>query len=168
MVAQELLQACLVQYLSDESEKGEDKELQEEETKMTETPDVILVEDDSDTNDVPLKKRTRSKSGSRERKKVTKVERRVIVDMTRDRKTREQHKDKRRDSDRKKDEKVRPREEGKKEETRKDDRASRKTSERQKEDTRKEDSNRKADEDQQRRKDIPKRDETRKRESDRR
>lgn len=171
MKQKERLQACLVQYLSDESEKGEDKELQEEEeTKaITETPDVILVEDDSDTNDVPLKKRTRSKSSSRERKKMNvKVERRVIVDMTRDRKTREQHKDKRRDSDRKKDEKVRPREEGKREETRKDDRVPRKISERQKEDTRKEESNKKADEDQQRRKDIPKRDETRKRESDRR
>lgn len=170
MKQKERLQACLVQYLSDESEKGEDKELQEdEETKITtETPDVILVEDDSDTNDVPLKKRTRSKSSSRERKKVVKVERRVIVDMTRDRKTREQHKDKRRDSDRKKDDKVRPREEGKREETRKDDRTPRKVNERQKDDTRKEESNRKADEDQQRRKDISKRDEMRKRESDRR
>ncbi|KMQ96369.1 serine threonine-protein kinase prp4-like protein [Lasius niger] len=143
----ERLQACLVQYLSDESEKGEDKELQEEEeTKATETPDVILVEDDSDTNDVPTKKRTRSKSGSRERKKVIKVERRVIVDMTRDRKTREQHKDKRRDSDRKRDEKIRPREEGKREETRKDDRVLRKTSERQKEDTRKEESKKRIEE----------------------
>ncbi|XP_070162956.1 serine/threonine-protein kinase PRP4 homolog isoform X2 [Polyergus mexicanus] len=170
MKQKERLQACLVQYLSDESEKGEDKELQEEEeTKtMTETPDVILVEDDSDTNDVPLKKRTRSKSSSRERKKVIKIERRVIVDMTRDRKTREQHKEKRRDSDRKKEERVRSREEGKREETRKDDRAPRKASERQKEDTRKEESNRKADEDQHRRKDISKRDETRKRELDRR
>lgn len=103
---------------------------------MVETPDVILVEDDSDTNDVPLKKQTRSKSGSRECKKIIKTERRVIVDMTRDRKTREQHKDKRRDFDRKRDEKIRSREEGKREENRKDDR-SRKVSERQKEDTRK-------------------------------
>lgn len=175
MKQKERLQACLVQYLSDESEKGEDKELhgeeeeEEEETKTTiETPDVILVEDDSDTDNVPLKIRARSKSGSRERKKVIKTERRVIVDITRDRKIREQHKDKRRDFDRKRDEKVRLREEGKREETRRDDRASRKTNERQKEDTRKDESNRKADDDQQRRKDLSRRDEIRKRESDRR
>ncbi|XP_071560849.1 uncharacterized protein Prp4k isoform X1 [Temnothorax nylanderi] len=176
MKQKERLQACLVQYLSDESEKGENqcKELQgeeeeEEETKTTiETPDVILVEDDSDTDDVPPKKRGRSKSDSRERKKVLKTERRVIVDMTRDRKTREQHKDKRRDFDRKRDEKVRLREEGKREETRRDDRSSRKTNERQKEDTRKDESNRKVDDDLQRRKDLSRRDETRKRESDRR
>lgn len=166
MKQKERLQACLVQYLSDESEKGEDKELQEEEEVKTavETPDVILVEDDSDTNDVPLKKQTRSKSGSRERKKIIKTERRVIVDMTRDRKTREQHKDKRRDFDRKRDEKIRS--EGKREENRKDDR-SRKPNEKQKEDTRKDESNRKID-DEQRRKDIVRKDEIRKRESDRR
>lgn len=132
---------------------------------VVETPDVILVEDDSDTNDVPLKKQTRSKSGSRECKKIIKTERRVIVDMTRDRKTREQHKDKRRDFDRKRDEKIRSREEGKREENRKDDR-SRKVSERQKEDTRKDEFNRKMD-DEQRRKDLIRKDETRKRESDR-
>ncbi|XP_012235047.1 serine/threonine-protein kinase PRP4 homolog isoform X2 [Linepithema humile] len=168
MKQKERLQACLVQYLSDESEKGEDKELQEEEEVKTavETPDVILVEDDSDTNDVPLKKQTRSKSGSRECKKIIKTERRVIVDMTRDRKTREQHKDKRRDFDRKRDEKIRSREEGKREENRKDDR-SRKASERQKEDTRKDELNRKTD-DEQKRKDLIRKDETRKRESDRR
>ncbi|EFN83274.1 serine/threonine-protein kinase PRP4 homolog [Harpegnathos saltator] len=174
MKQKERLQACLanVQYLSDESEKADDKVSlrEEEETKTAiETPDVILVEDDSDTNDAPPKKRARSKSGSRERKKVIKAERRVVVDMTRDRKIREQHKDKRRDFDRKKDEKVRPtREEGKREEIRKDDRSSRRTNERQKEDARKDESSRKPDEDQQKRKDIAKRDETRKKESDRR
>ncbi|XP_014489133.1 PREDICTED: serine/threonine-protein kinase PRP4 homolog isoform X2 [Dinoponera quadriceps] len=173
MKQKERLQACLanVQYLSDESEKADDKvsPREEEETKTaTETPDIILVEDDSDTNDAPPKKRARSKSGSRECKKVIKAERRVVVDMTRDRKIREQHKDKRRDFDRKRDDKVRPREEGKREETRKDDRSSRRTNERQKEDPRKEESNRKPDEDQQKRKDVSKRDESRKRESDRR
>ncbi|XP_032675999.1 serine/threonine-protein kinase PRP4 homolog [Odontomachus brunneus] len=173
MKQKERLQACLanVQYLSDESEKVDDKvsSREEEETKTaTETPDVILVEDDSDTNDVPPKKRARSKSGSRERKKVIKAERRVVVDMTRDRKIREQHKDKRRDFDRKRDEKVRPREEGKREETRKDDRSSRRINERQKEDARKDESSKKLDEDQQKRKDVTKRDEARKRESDRR
>ncbi|XP_011067154.1 PREDICTED: serine/threonine-protein kinase PRP4 homolog [Acromyrmex echinatior] len=173
MKQKERLQACLVQYLSDESEKGEDKELQEEEEEetktMTETPDVILVEDDSDTNDILPKKRGRSKSGSRERKKVIKTERRVIVDMTRDRKIREQHKDKKRDFDRKRDEKIRSKEEGKREEIRRDDRSSRKTSERQKEETRKDESNRKVgDDDQQRRKDLSRRDETWKKESDRR
>lgn len=176
LYVQERLQACLanVQYLSDESEKADDKvsPREEEGTKTaTETPDVILVEDDSDTNDIPPKKRARSKSDSRERqhKKVLKTERRVVVDMTRDRKIREQHKDKRRDFDRKRDEKVRPREEGKREEIRKDDRPSRRTNERQKEDVRKdESSNRKPDEDQQKRKDVTKRDEMRKRELDKR
>ncbi|XP_011332519.1 serine/threonine-protein kinase PRP4 homolog isoform X2 [Ooceraea biroi] len=176
MKQKERLQARLVQYLSDESEKEDDKELREEDEEegeeeakaTTETPDVILVEDDSDTNDIPPKKRARSKSGSRERKKAIKAERRVVVDMTRDRKTREQHKDKRRDFDRKRDERIRPREEGKRDEVRKDDRSLRKAGERQKEDACKDESNRKTAEDQQRRKDLAKRDETRKRESDRR
>ncbi|KAL0112223.1 hypothetical protein PUN28_011943 [Cardiocondyla obscurior] len=154
MKQKERLQACLVQYLSDESEKGEDKELQgeeeeeeEEEIKTADTPDVILVEDDSDVDNVPPKKR---------------------VDMTRDRKIREPHKDKRRDFDRKRDEKVRLREEGKREEPRRDDRSLRKPNDRQKEDARRDESYRKVDDDQQRRKDLAKRDETRKRESDRR
>ncbi|KAL0112224.1 hypothetical protein PUN28_011943 [Cardiocondyla obscurior] len=175
MKQKERLQACLVQYLSDESEKGEDKELQgeeeeeeEEEIKTADTPDVILVEDDSDVDNVPPKKRGRSKSHSKERKKVIKTERRVIVDMTRDRKIREPHKDKRRDFDRKRDEKVRLREEGKREEPRRDDRSLRKPNDRQKEDARRDESYRKVDDDQQRRKDLAKRDETRKRESDRR
>ncbi|KAL6255459.1 hypothetical protein P5V15_013793 [Pogonomyrmex californicus] len=170
MKQKERLQACLVQYLSDESEKGEDKELQEEEErKIIETPDVILVEDDSDI-EATSKKRGRSKSGSRERnKKVIKAERRVVVNMTRDRKIREQHKDKRRDFDKKRDEKIRLKEEGKREEIRRDDRSSRKVNERQKENIRKDEfSSRKTDDDPQRRKDLLKRDETRKRESDRR
>ncbi|XP_036144808.1 serine/threonine-protein kinase PRP4 homolog isoform X2 [Monomorium pharaonis] len=174
MKQKERLQACLVQYLSDDSEKGDDKELREEEEEeeeesktVAETPDVILVEDDSDI-DVSSKKRDRSKSGSRERKKVIKSERRVIVDITRDRKTREQHKDKRRDFDRKRDEKNRLREEGKREDTRRDDRSSRKIYERQKEDTKKDELNKKVDDDQQKRKDLLRRDETRRRESDRR
>ncbi|XP_025997102.1 serine/threonine-protein kinase PRP4 homolog isoform X2 [Solenopsis invicta] len=156
MKQKERLQACLVQYLSDESEKGEDKELQEEEEEgeeeeeetksAAETPDVILVEDDSDA-DVPPKKR---------------------VDITKDRKVREQLKDKRRDFDRKRDEKICLREEGKREETRRNDRSSRKVNERQKGDTKKDESNRKVDDDQQRRKDLLRRDETRRRELDRR
>lgn len=163
-----------MQYLSDESEKLDDKELvqedEDEAKRDTETPDVILVEDDSDTNDVPSKKRARSDSGSRERnKKAIKPERRVVVDMTRERKCRQLHKDKTRlDSDRKRDERVRPREdkEGKREQVRKDDRCLRKVSEKQKEDARKDEHNRKVEQDQLKRKDLGKRDDTRKRESD--
>ncbi|XP_020297645.1 serine/threonine-protein kinase PRP4 homolog isoform X1 [Pseudomyrmex gracilis] len=171
MKQKERLQACLVQYLSDDDEKIDDKEIQEEEEEETkptvETPDVILVEDDSDTNEASLKKRARSKSSSKERKKVIKTERRVVVDMSRDRKSREQHKDKRRDFDRKKDDKARPREEEKREEERRKDDRSRKIGERHKEDMRKDESNRKTEEDL-RRKDSAKKEEIRKRDSDRR
>ncbi|XP_076169935.1 pre-mRNA processing factor 4 kinase isoform X2 [Ptiloglossa arizonensis] len=165
MKQKERLQACLVQYLSDESEK-EDKEPEQDEVKATETPDVILVEDDSENDNIPPKKRTRSKSGSRERKKVTKPERRVVVDMTRDRRSREEHKDKRRDSDRRREDKVRTKEELRRDDNRRDDRQIRKTSDRHREDTRKEDSKKRSEDD--KRKDSIKRDESRKREQDKR
>ncbi|KOC67439.1 Serine/threonine-protein kinase PRP4 like protein, partial [Habropoda laboriosa] len=165
MKQKERLQACLVQYLSDESEK-EDKEPDQGEIKATETPDVILVEDDSENDNIPPKKRTRSKSGSRERKKVAKPERRVVVDMSRDRRSREEHKDKRRESDRRREDKIRTKEEARREDNRKDDRQVRKTNDRHREDSRKEDSKRRPEDD--KRKDSIKRDESRKREQDRR
>ena len=165
MKQKERLQACLVQYLSDESDK-EDKEPNQDEAKATETPDVILVEDDSENDNIPLKKRARSKSGSRERKKPVKPERRVVVDMTRDRRSREEHKDKRRDSDRRRDDKARPKEEARRDDGRRDDRQPRKVNERHREDSRKEDSKRRSEDD--KRKDSIKRDESRKREQDRR
>ncbi|XP_076686056.1 pre-mRNA processing factor 4 kinase isoform X2 [Andrena cerasifolii] len=165
MKQKERLQACLVQYLSDESDK-EDKEPNQDEVKATETPDVILVEDDSENDNIPLKKRARSKSGSRERKKPAKPERRVVVDMTRDRRSRDEHKDKRRDSDRRRDDKVRPKEEARRDDGRRDDRQPRKVNERHREDSRKEDSKRRSEDD--KRKDSIKRDESRKREQDRR
>lgn len=159
------MQACLVQYLSDESEK-EDKEPNQDEIKATETPDVILVEDDSESDNIPSKKRARSKSGSRERKKVMKPERRVVVDMSRDRRNREEHKDKRREIERRREEKVRTKEETKRDDNRKDDRQVRKPSDRHREDSRKEDNKRRIEDD--KRKDSVKRDESRKREQDRR
>ncbi|CAK9803492.1 Serine/threonine-protein kinase PRP4 homolog [Anthophora plagiata] len=165
MKQKERLQACLVQYLSDESEK-EDKEPDQGEIKATETPDVILVEDDSENDNIPPKKRARSKSGSRERKKVAKPERRVVVDMSRDRRNREEHKDKRRESDRRREDKIRTKEEARREDNRKDDRQIRKTNDRHREDSRKEDSKRRPEDD--KRKDSIKRDESRKREQDRR
>lgn len=160
MKQKERLQACLVQYLSDESEK-EDKELQQVEIKVSNTPDVILVEDDSGEDSVPRKKRPRSRSGSRERKRVSRIERRVVVDMSRDRRSREEPKDRRRDSDRRRDDKVRSRDDVKK-----DDRQSRKVIDRSKEDNRKDESRRRTEED--RRKEPVKKEESRKKEHDRR
>ncbi|KAK2576956.1 hypothetical protein KPH14_005569 [Odynerus spinipes] len=170
MKQKERLQACLVQYLSDESEK-EDKEPEEEEEEgeddeetKAETPDVILVEDDSEDDNILHKKRPRSKSGSRERKKLLKPERRVVVDMSRDRRSREDHKDKRRDSDRRREEKGRPKEEIKRDDVKRDEK--RKTNDRHKEDPKKEDSRKRIEEE--RRKDVSRRDESRKRDHDRR
>lgn len=162
---QERLQACLVQYLSDESEK-EDKEPDQDEIKTTETPDVILVEDDSENDNIPPKKRARSKSGSRECKKIAKPERRVVVDMTRDRKNREEHKDKRRELERRKEEKIRTKEETRRDDSRKDDRQIRKPNDRHREDSRKEDSKRRLEDD--KRRDSIKKDESRKKEQDKR
>ncbi|XP_015434433.1 PREDICTED: serine/threonine-protein kinase PRP4 homolog isoform X2 [Dufourea novaeangliae] len=165
MKQKERLQACLVQYLSDESEK-EDKEPDRDEVKATETPDVILVEDDSENDNIPPKKRARSKSGSRERKKIVKPERRVVVDMSRDRRNREEHKDKRRNSDRRREDKVRTKEEVRRDESRRDDRQVRKPTDRHREESRKEDNKRRSEDD--KRKESIKRDESRKRDQDRR
>ncbi|XP_015434431.1 PREDICTED: serine/threonine-protein kinase PRP4 homolog isoform X1 [Dufourea novaeangliae] len=165
LLTQERLQACLVQYLSDESEK-EDKEPDRDEVKATETPDVILVEDDSENDNIPPKKRARSKSGSRERKKIVKPERRVVVDMSRDRRNREEHKDKRRNSDRRREDKVRTKEEVRRDESRRDDRQVRKPTDRHREESRKEDNKRRSEDD--KRKESIKRDESRKRDQDRR
>ncbi|XP_023289657.1 serine/threonine-protein kinase PRP4 homolog isoform X2 [Orussus abietinus] len=161
MKQKERLQACLVQYLSDESEK-EDKEPEaREEVKAVPTPDVILVEDDSGEEHVPRKKRHRSRSASREQKKLLKPERRVIVDTTRDKRIREEPKDKRRELERRREEKPRSRPEDlKREESRKDDKQIRKVIDR------REESRRRMEED--KRKDAIKRDESRKREHDRR
>ncbi|XP_057328015.1 serine/threonine-protein kinase PRP4 homolog isoform X2 [Microplitis mediator] len=113
MKQKERLQACLVQYLSDESEKDE-KELDSEEV-LKKTPDVILVEDDSSDDIVSKKKRHRSKSDSRERKKITKLtERNVIVDINRDKKSKQDLNDKRKDLDRRRDEKIKVNDEVKK------------------------------------------------------
>ncbi|XP_043463151.1 serine/threonine-protein kinase PRP4 homolog isoform X1 [Leptopilina heterotoma] len=152
MKQKERLQACLVQYLSDESDKG----------KIVDTPDVILVEDDSGDESIS-KRRRRSRSDSRERKKMLKNERRVIVDMTR--RNREDFKDKRRDIDRKRDEKPRIKEDVKKEILRKDDKITRKVGNKSKED-RKDDLRKRIDDD--RRKETLKKEELRKREFERR
>ncbi|XP_051175544.1 serine/threonine-protein kinase PRP4 homolog [Leptopilina boulardi] len=153
MKQKERLQACLVQYLSDESDKG----------KIVDTPDVILVEDDSADESIS-KKRHRSRSDSRERKRMLKTERRVIVDMTRDRRSREDFKDKRRDIERKRDEKSRIRDDVKKDDVRKDDKI-RKITDKSK-DERKDDLRKRIDDD--RRKENLKKEELRKREFDRR
>ncbi|XP_063986983.1 serine/threonine-protein kinase PRP4 homolog [Diachasmimorpha longicaudata] len=115
MKQKERLQACLVQYLLDESEKT-DKEPEPEDSLKPETPDVIVVEDDSGDEVSSRKKRYRSRSGSRDRKKLIKTERRVVIDMTRDsKKPKDDSKEKK--LDKKREEKVRP-----KEDTRKDER----------------------------------------------
>ncbi|XP_024946486.1 serine/threonine-protein kinase PRP4 homolog isoform X3 [Cephus cinctus] len=165
MKQKERLQACLVQYLSDESDK-EGKEPEQEVVKVSETPDVILVEDDSGDDSATRKKRQRSRSGSRERKKISKIERRVVVDMTRDRRSREEPKDKRRESERRRDDKVRSRDDVKRDDVKRDDRQTRKVVERPKEDSRRDDSRRRLEEE--RRKEVSKREEVRKREHDRR
>ncbi|XP_033221932.1 serine/threonine-protein kinase PRP4 homolog [Belonocnema kinseyi] len=154
MKQKERLQACLVQYLSDESDKG----------KIAETPDVILVEDDSEDEGIS-KKRHRSRSGSRERKKLMRTERRVVVDMTRDRRGRDELKDKRRDLDRRRDDKTRMREDLKREDLRKDDKSVRKIGDKVK-DERKDDLRKRIDED--RRKEALKKEELRKREQEKR
>ncbi|XP_043286528.1 serine/threonine-protein kinase PRP4 homolog [Venturia canescens] len=166
MKQKERLQACLVQYLSDESEK-EGKAAVREESKVAETPDVILVEDDSGDESAQRKKRYKSRSGSRERKRVVKTERRVVVDMTRERRVREESKDNKRkrtdDVERRRvEEKSRTREDVKKEEPRRGAREVRKVVE-----TRpREDVRRRTEEE--RRKDSIKREEPRKREHEQR
>ena len=152
---QERLQACLVQYLSDESEKEEKPAEITNDAKSAEVLDVIVVEDDSGDEEalVPIKKkRHRSTSGSRDRAKVLKTERRVVVDMTRDR-----PKEKRREPERRRDEVTsRSREESKR-----DERTARKiTDERTKDIARKKEEERK--------KEMMRREESRKREHDRR
>ncbi|XP_048515583.1 serine/threonine-protein kinase PRP4 homolog isoform X2 [Athalia rosae] len=161
MKQKERLQACLVQYLSDDSDKGGKLHLPEA-TRVEETPDVILVEDDSEDG-VSQKKRVKSRSESRDRKRLssTKLERRVVVDMSRDRKSREEIKDKRRDPDRKREEKVPNREE-----SRRDDKTSRKVVERSREDIRREESRRRLEDE--RRKDSLKKEDDRKRDHERR
>jgi serine/threonine-protein kinase PRP4 len=154
----ERLQACLVQYLSDESDK-DDKD--GESNKKTEIPDVILVEDSGDEAQ-PRKKRHRSISGSREHRKALKTDRRVVVDMGRVEKRSTHDSDRRRDSDRKRDEKIRSRDELKR-----DDKQSRKIFEKSKDESRKEDMIRKKLEDD-RRKEANKKDELRRREHEKR
>ncbi|KAK0081619.1 hypothetical protein PV325_011863 [Microctonus aethiopoides] len=87
MKQKERLQARLVQYLSDESDKDDKKIDNDDIIKANETPDVILVEDDSDDEITSRKNNRRSRSGSRERTKLFKSsDRRVIVDISRDKK----------------------------------------------------------------------------------
>ncbi|KAK0181025.1 hypothetical protein PV327_003347 [Microctonus hyperodae] len=87
MKQKERLQARLVQYLSDESDKDDKKINNDDIIKANETPDVILVEDDSDDEITSRKNNRRSRSGSRERTKLFKSsDRRVIVDISRDKK----------------------------------------------------------------------------------
>lgn len=76
-----------MQYLSDESDKDDKKIDNDDIIKANETPDVILVEDDSDDEITSRKNNRRSRSGSRERTKLFKSsDRRVIVDISRDKK----------------------------------------------------------------------------------
>ncbi|XP_015125476.1 serine/threonine-protein kinase PRP4 homolog [Diachasma alloeum] len=162
MKQKERLQACLVQYLSDESDKT-DKEPEPEDSLKPETPDVIVVEDDSADDISPRKKRYRSRSGSRERKKLIKTERRVVIDMTRDsKKLKEDPKDKK--SEKKREEKSRAKEDPKKDD-RKPEKSSRKQLDREKpkEEARKDELRKKTDEE--KRKDS-RRDSPKKREAD--
>ncbi|XP_011495434.1 PREDICTED: serine/threonine-protein kinase PRP4 homolog [Ceratosolen solmsi marchali] len=158
MKQKERLQACLVQYLSDESDKDEKDG---ERNKKPEMPDVILVEDSGDETQ-PRKKRRRSSSGSREHRKTLKTDRRVVVDMGRVEKRSIHESDRRRDSDRKRDEKPRSRDEIKR-----DERQNKKIFEKSKDDSRKDDSIRKKLEDD-RRKEANKKDELRRREHEKR
>ena len=144
-----------MQYLSDESEKGE----------IMETPDIILVEDDSGDETVS-KKRLRSRSGSKERQKFMKTERRVVVDMSRDRRGREDLKDKRRDLVRRRDDKGRIREDIKRDDMRKDEKSIRKVIEKSKKENRKDDLRKRIEED--RRKEALKKEELRKKEHEKR
>ena len=143
-----------MQYLSDESDK----------VKIAETPDIILVEDDSGDENIS-KKRHRSRSGSRECKKMMRTERRVVVDMTRDKRGREDLKDKRRDLDRRRDDKIRMREDLKRDDLRKDEKSVRKVIDKIKDD-RKDDLRKRIDDD--RRKETLKKEELRKREHEKR
>ncbi|XP_011314174.1 serine/threonine-protein kinase PRP4 homolog [Fopius arisanus] len=145
MKQKERLQARLVQYLSDESDKTE-KEPEPEDALKPDTPDVIVVEDDSADDVSPRKKRYRSRSGSRERKKINKIERRVVIDMTRDnKKLKEDSKDKK--LEKRREEKVRPKEDVKRDD-KKPEKSNRKQLDREKskEDTRKDELRKKIDE----------------------
>ncbi|XP_058808178.1 serine/threonine-protein kinase PRP4 homolog isoform X2 [Phymastichus coffea] len=108
MKQKERLQARLVQYLSDDSEKNI---VCRRVVKRSSLPDVILVEDSGDESQ-PLKKRRRSGSTSRERRKVIKTDRRVVVDMSRsERRSREELERRREESERRRDELERRRDE---------------------------------------------------------
>ncbi|KAH0534896.1 serine/threonine-protein kinase PRP4 homolog [Cotesia glomerata] len=155
MKQKERLQACLVQYLSDESEKDEKRFNREEITKKT--PDVILVEDDSGDDIIAKQKRHRSRSGSRERKKNIKSTDRIVTDITRVKKSKQDVGEKRKEGDRRRDETTKHNDESKKSDK------LRKVIEK-KEVTRKDDVRKRIDED--RRKEVGKRDELRKRDHD--
>ncbi|XP_023247781.1 serine/threonine-protein kinase PRP4 homolog [Copidosoma floridanum] len=156
MKQKERLQACLVQYLSDESERDARAKKKEE------IPDVILVEDSGDEIVTePLIKRPRN-SLTLEPRKLLKSDRRVVVDMDRgefDKKRSRDEMDRRRESDRKRHEKDRSRDEVKRD----DSRQSKKPSEKLKEENRRDDGMKKKSEDD-RRKEASKKEDSRKRE----
>ena len=146
----ERLQACLVQYLSDESSKDEKDG---DHTKKTDMPDVILVEDSGDEA-VPRKRHRRSVSTSR---KLLKTERRVVVDMSRGERRSRDESERQRNLERKREEKLRNRDDIKK-----DDRQCKKFSDKIKDDSAK----KKLDEE--RRKELMKKEEVRRREHEKR
>ncbi|XP_034938781.1 serine/threonine-protein kinase PRP4 homolog [Chelonus insularis] len=150
MKQKERLQACLVQYLSDESDKG-DKELESDEVvKRSITPDVILVEDDSAEELKPHKKHHRSRSESRERKKTNKLnERRVIADAVRDKKSKQDLIDKRREIDKKREDKIKS-DELKKEDLKKSEKSTRKIVDKTREEARREESRKRIEEERRR------------------
>ncbi|XP_032458183.1 serine/threonine-protein kinase PRP4 homolog isoform X1 [Nasonia vitripennis] len=158
MKQKERLQACLVQYLSDDSEKDERNAGKNKQG----LPDVIVVEDSGD-EDQPLKKRRISALESRDHRKVLKSDRRVVVDMSRGERRSRDEPDRRRDLERKRDEKTRTSRDELKRDDRLSSRNDRKVYEKTKEDMRKEELLRKKLEDD-RRKEALKKEESRRRE----
>ncbi|KAJ8668712.1 hypothetical protein QAD02_010375 [Eretmocerus hayati] len=158
MKQKERLQACLVQYLSDDSEKDG----KQRRTRKNESPDVIVVEDSGDEIE-PVKKRRRSSSAGKEHRKVLKSDRRVVLDMSRvERKSRDEP-ERRRDSDRKHNERPKMREE-----LRKDDRSGRKVSEKSKDEIKRDESLRKKQTEDRRREPSKREESSRKRELEKR
>lgn len=143
-----------MQYLSDESEKDDKiKGMNSEEIVKVTTPDVILVEDDSGEEITPRKKRHRSNSESIDHKKMVKLvtERRIIVDITRDRKFKDELNDKRRESDRRREDKIKS-----KDDLKKVDKSLRKVLDKSKEQTRKDDSRKRIEDDRRKREESKK------------
>lgn len=148
----------MVQYLSDDSER--DARLK----KKLEVPDVILVEDSGDEAE-SFAKRPRI-SLTLEHRKSLKMDRRVVVDMSRsefDKKKIREEIDRRRELERKREEKVKSRDEVKKDDSRKTKKSFEKTKEESRRDDAAAASARKKLEDE-RRKEVSKKEDLRKKE----